>query len=1449
MKTISFTLALWVLLLTNSPVTAQCPVNLTLSSQSAVDAFATDYPGCTEITGNLVISGANITSLEGLNGITHIGGYLQIMLAHDLTNVDGLSSLVSVGTFIDIYLNHALTDISGLGNVVFGPGFHSIILEANSNLSVCNVPNFCRYFANPSPSTYVTGNAAGCATIPQIRSACITPDANGILYVKKGATGNGTSWTDALGEVSEAFAEAQTDLSITQIWVAEGTYSATGTGLRMRNNLEIYGGFDPDNGIDDLSDKRISPSATTGSILTGDNVRRVVTNIFTPGSPLNDTAVLNGFTITKGNPPHTTAPNDTADSGGGIINQYASPKLVNLFVFDNYANDRGGGIYNGYSSAAVVNTVVTRNSSQFSGGGIYNFLAPVEIINCTIAHNHSGRVGGVRNLGLESQVVMTNSIVSGNTKTENDPENVNLSNLGGATITYHHTFVQNLTTADAQGNIDGALDPLFVNVPANNFRLLSCSPMLNAGTNTAFAPGATPDLSAFTTDLDGDPRMYNGGIVDLGAYENEDTVITTLYVDGTATGSNDGTSWANAYTSFAEAVVTAHKCMDVTQINVAEGTYYPEYSAAFSTTSAYPRNRSFTFRRGGLELLGGYPSGGGTRNTTLHPTILSGNIGDPAVATDNAFHVMITYGSVVDQTFKFDGFTITNGNVNSSTTSTVVGGGSVQNDEGGGWNNTLGSPAVSNVIISGNSGFIGTGFYNELGNPSLTNIVISGNNGDYGSGIYNRDGNAVLTNCTITGNRAILEGGGIRIYGGSPVIANCIIYGNTAPQNPEINIVVGSPVISYSIIQGLSSTANGNLDGLTTSPQFIAPTLAAAAPTTSGNYHLQANSPVINTGNSALLPATITTDLDGNERIIGLSTDMGAYEYQGAQCAYTTTWNGATWSNGLPDADTKIIFDGDYTSDEVNTDAGVLEGCSLEVISGIVVISEGHQLIIDNEVTISGYDFFLKNNASLVQIQDDALNKGTLTYERLTPPIYRYDYVYWASPVTEDSDFLLGRNPADIYQHGLSPGTLFDKFHAWDTDEQAWYNILYGNEAMVPGKGYIVRAPQSYGADPLNPASYNPFTANFIGKPNNGVVNTPIAGGVDQWNLIGNPYPSALYVDEFLYQNNTIVDGTVYIWTHSTAISNGGSGGVYNYDAGDYATYNLSGAVGTGIGDDAPNGGNVPSGYIPSGQSFFIKGSPTGGSALFNNSMRVIGQNDQFFRPAVQTSEQNTTIGRHRIWLNITGAQNAFRQMMVGYIENATDDLDWGYDGETFSTNSVSFYSVLDDNLLAIQGRALPFEATDEVPLGYKATLAGTYTISIAHVDGLLEEQDVYLEDTVLHIVHDLKASDYTFTTLAGTFNERFVLRYLATDLGYGELEGAVQKVIVAKINDELVVKSVLETLRDVSVYDILGRAILHKTDIGNNEIRLMGVVLNRQTLILKVTLKNGLVVIRKLIY
>ena len=86
---------------------------------------------------------------------------------------------------------------------------------------------------------------------------------------------------------------------------------------------------------------------------------------------------------------------------------------------------------------------------------------------------------------------------------------------------------------------------------------------------------------------------------------------------------------------------------------------------------------------------------------------------------------------------------------------------------------------------------------------------------------------------------------------------------------------------------------------------------------------------------------------------------------------------------------------------------------------------------------------------------------------------------------------------------------------------------------MTVGKGYIVRSPNGW------PAAATPFTATFVGVPNNGTLTIPISRSTyigadytngptstavtandDNWNLIGNPYPSAIDAVAFLNANS-----------------------------------------------------------------------------------------------------------------------------------------------------------------------------------------------------------------------------------------------------------------------------------------------------------------------------------------
>lgn len=574
-----------------------------------------------------------------------------------------------------------------------------------------------------------------------------------------------------------------------------------------------------------------------------------------------------------------------------------------------------------------------------------------------------------------------------------------------------------------------------------------------------------------------------------------------------------------------------------------------------------------------------------------------------------------------------------------------------------------------------------------------------------------------------------------------------------------------------------------------------------------------------------------------------------------------TTWNGtnAGWSNGTPTITKDALIAADYQI--ATNETLTVKNLTINPTGKINVASNGVLLVQNNVVVLStdgsvAAQLIVENNGSFVQVDDNSTYTGSPTSfvsKRITQPVTRYDFTYWSSPV---ENFILKE---------VSPTTLFDKFFSWNSSTQSW-TVHKSNaadlEVMAAGRGYTVRAPQSFSLT-------NPDTrqTEFKGKPNNGVQKVVVSNNaVDRWNLIGNPYASAISVAEFLEVNKDVLEGTLYFWTHKTAAApSSGNSSYYSYSNTDYVAVNLSGNVenGTTIGTvDAAPGGNslgVTPGSdflnIASGQSFFIKGKVAGAigtQATFNNAMRVqTGKsNSQFFRPGITTPADNwATTGKHRVWLNITSTQNDFNQALVGYIENATNDLDWGYDGEVFSSGAVTLYSLSNEKTLTIQGRALPFSNQDEVPLGYKTTRTGTLKISIDHVDGLFEGQDVYIKDNVLNIVHNLKDSEYSFTTVPGTFNNRFVLLYVPQEnLGTETPVLDAKSVLVFNTNNQISVKSTNEMIDQVLIYDLQGRVLYSKNNVNAQEFTTQSLSANNQVVVVKIIAENKAEVVKKII-
>jgi hypothetical protein len=534
----------------------------------------------------------------------------------------------------------------------------------------------------------------------------------------------------------------------------------------------------------------------------------------------------------------------------------------------------------------------------------------------------------------------------------------------------------------------------------------------------------------------------------------------------------------------------------------------------------------------------------------------------------------------------------------------------------------------------------------------------------------------------------------------------------------------------------------------------------------------------------------------------------------------SNTWNGTSWSTGSPPTSSqRIIFAGDFSS------TADLTGCSCQVNSGNVVINTAHTLSVVNEVTVSGGSLTFEDDASLVQTNNASTNTGNITYKRDTTALKQYDYTYWSSPV------------AGAALSQLATNSLFYSFNPTINN----WEYQTGGVAMLSGVGYIGRAPSN-----LTYAPTQIVQTSFVGVPNNGVVTVPILKSTGTYNLIGNPYPSAIDIDLFITANTSSTNGTIYLWTHNTPITGN------QYTTNDYAKYNLTGSVRTAT--SAISGGALPTGKVAAGQGFFIeaKTSLANGtySAAFNNSMRISGNNTQFYRsnqPGVITNSVSENLERHRIWLSLTNTEGAYSQMLVGYVENATDGFDSLFDGKTMPAgNAVMIYTKVGADNLAIQGKALPFLNTDIVPISYSSTLNGDFAISLENFDGLFENQDIYLVDKVTTTVHDLKTGSYNFVTTNGTFEDRFELHFVNTALGVTNPEAALTNIKIVSSNHQLQVISPGAVISEVAVFDVLGKLLYSQRDINENLFQTTSLNLAPQILLVKVTLENQISIVKK---
>jgi predicted outer membrane repeat protein len=479
-------------------------------------------------------------------------------------------------------------------------------------------------------------------------------------------------------------------------------------------------------------------------------------------------AVVSSGKITIDN---STLKNNQSTSDGGAISSSGMLTLKNSTITQNQANSGGGIVIAGNASGhSILNSTIAQNTAS-SGGGIFvHGNAEVEVKNSTFADNSAPSGAEIKMIGPAAHVDSINTIFLCTPVNSNCY--VYLSNavsLNNSILAVGTLFDYGLASLARNGG------------PTQTMALLPGSPLIDAGT----------DANCQSADQRGVPRPQ-GSHCDIGAFEYR----SVHYVKWDASGTGDGTSWANAYTDLQFALTFASSG---DEIWVAAGTYKP------GTT----RDDTFALKNG-VALYGGFAGTEASkdqRDPAAYATILSGDLNgddnsnitsDEPTRAENVYHVISSFGG--GETAILDGFTIIGGNANLTPRQPTARG-------GGMWNGSAGSPILRNVIFTANSSLeLGGGMYNENGShPLLDHVTFSGNFSEGGGGLANYQSSPTLTSVKFLQNTATYSGGGmLNVVGSSVESKDATFEGNQS-------YVFGGGMSNYdSVVELWNSTFSGN---------------------------------------------------------------------------------------------------------------------------------------------------------------------------------------------------------------------------------------------------------------------------------------------------------------------------------------------------------------------------------------------------------------------------------------------------------------------------------------------------------------------------------------------------------------------------------------------------------------------------------------------------------------
>ncbi|MFT5437744.1 MAG: hypothetical protein ACI840_002403 [Ulvibacter sp.] len=461
---------------------------------------------------------------------------------------------------------------------------------------------------------------------------------------------------------------------------------------------------------------------------------------------------------------------------------------------------------------------------------------------------------------------------------------------------------------------------------------------------------------------------------------------------------------------------------------------------------------------------------------------------------------------------------------------------------------------------------------------------------------------------------------------------------------------------------------------------------------------------------------------------------------------------------------------------------------------------------------------YFRDGAQLVQGTGttDSSGDGYISILQNNTDSDAYDYAYWGSPVGDQTiagtgnknfgamrffnpeggkdvgcDCYLGtdstvNDPITSYNGEFNPEMKISSRWLYTYTNNVWSRI-YDNSDVIPGRGFTMKGLGLTNHD----QAYD-----FRGRANNGTITAPILAGASS--LSGNPYPSALDLNKFFYDNTNIQ--SIRFWEEDRTVDshyyvdNKGGYGIWlpmGLDSGQtnpgiYAVapfwnYNNVGGQGTYSGN---SGDSYQRRFAPVGQGFMLYGANTAtGPVTYDNSQRSYilessGLSD--FRsndgdPVVTDGTDEaidviyatpTDYRISHLRLNTYFNETHLRQLVLAFSDDATDGADRGFDAlSPMDSTSDVYFPIGSDEKRPYVIQTIPFDIYKQIPYTIDLDIQTRVVVNV--IEKVKFKGSVYLydnvEDTYQEIKSDLERSA-ELTLPAGTYEDRFFISFMNRD-------------------------------------------------------------------------------------